>query len=65
MTTFDALIKFVDGTEKIITKVDDFSVEPERQCFFVKKNGYIIFIPIDRVLYLGRKFDLEEPPCNT
>lgn len=60
MVTYDVLIKFVDGTTKTILGVNDFVANRDSECFLIEKNGYRIFIPIERVLYIGRAFDIAE-----
>lgn len=60
MVTYDVLIKFVDGNSKTISGVNGFAANTDSQCFIVEKNGYRIFISIERVLYIGRAFDIGE-----
>ena len=60
MVTYDVLIKFVDGTQKGISGANDVTVNVEQKIFKVEKNGYCIFLPMENILYIGRKFDLEE-----
>lgn len=58
MKTFDVIVKFKDGTEKVIASVSDYSKGED--CFVVVKNGYRAFFPTENVLYIGRSFDLED-----
>lgn len=56
---FNILIKFKDGTEKIITDATEYGANNDNGCFYVIKNGYRQFIPKENVLYIGREFDLK------
>ncbi len=60
VSSFEVLICFVDGSEKVIKGATDYCLDPEKSCFVITKNEYRIFVPSDKVLYLGRKIDIKE-----
>lgn len=57
---YDVLVHFVDGSEKKISGVTTYTLKSEVKAFLVEKNGYVIMIPVDNVLYIGRFFDLKD-----
>lgn len=57
MTHYDLLIIFTDGSNKIISEVEETRAEGD--LFMFLKNGYWGFLPQKNVRYLGRKFDWE------
>lgn len=54
---FDLLIIYNDRTEKTIKEVENYGVKTECKCFYFEKKGCIGFMPIDNILYIGRKSD--------
>jgi len=57
---YDVLVHFTDGSEKKISEVTTYTLKSEVKAFLIEKNGYIIMIPVDNVLYIGRFFDLKD-----
>lgn len=58
--SFDLLIIYHNGNEKIIKHVNDYGVSDSDGCFYYEKNGFRSFIPVNRVLFFGRLFDYVE-----
>lgn len=54
LETFDLLIIYNNGDERIIYNVNDYRIEPEKGVFVFDKNGYRHFVPIANVMYFGR-----------
>ncbi len=53
--TFDVLVLFTDGTEKVIENVDNFDYIPGEGLFWVTINSWRSFIPVKDVKFLGKK----------
>ena len=58
--SFDLLIIYHNGNEKIIKHVNKYGVLDSTGCFYYEKNGFRSFIPVNRVLFFGRLFDYVE-----
>ena len=56
--TYELIIKFVDGTSKIINGVSGYEILKESSMVKVTKNGYNQFFNKDFVMYVGRTFDI-------
>lgn len=57
MVSYDILIVFKEGSQKIISGVEEAKTEDD--LFMFKKNGYWGFLPKENVRYFGRRFDWE------
>lgn len=57
----DVLIVFTDGTERVITKVTDYELNDNVDCFFINKNDHKIMIPRQNVKIIGYRDDLLKP----
>ena len=57
MGSYDLLVIFTDGSEKIISKVEEAGIKDD--VFGFKKNGYWGMLPKENVRYFGRLFDWE------
>lgn len=57
---YDLVIKFKDGSIKIIKSVTNFTANYEGKIFIVEKNGYKSFFPMENIIYIGREFDLKD-----
>ena len=55
--TFNLLIKYANGEEKIVKDVEGYKFNYDQKCFVFEKNGYRGFVPMNEVLYFGRKYD--------
>lgn len=59
MTCTDLLIIFTDGSEKVITDVNDWGFNTEGGNFYFIKNNYRAFLPKENIKFFGRRFDYE------
>lgn len=57
--TFELLIVYKSGENKVVPGVTDYGINSEG-CFYFMKNGYCSFITKENVIYFGRRFDYEE-----
>lgn len=57
--TFELLIVYKTGKNKVVPGVSDYGVNNEG-CFYFVKNDYRSFITKENVIFFGRKFDYEE-----
>ena len=57
MFTYDLLIIYKDGKEKVVKNVENYRVKAETGCFEYEKNNYRSFVPIKSVRFFGREFD--------
>jgi hypothetical protein len=53
---YELLIRFTDGTHKIVHDVENYGMSVY-DCFFFVKNGYRSFVPKANVIFFGRNFD--------
>lgn len=58
--SYSIVIAFKKGDKKIIHGVTNYSIDAENRYAKVEKNGYRQFFNFDEILYIGRKFDLED-----
>jgi hypothetical protein len=58
--TSDILIVFAGLIQKTIVNVSGYGVNFEGRYFWFDKNGHKGFIPIEGVMFFGRKFDYME-----
>ena len=56
----DLLILFVNGTDLVVTDVEDFYYNEDTKMFAYKKDGWKSFVPREAVLYFGRTRDYHE-----
>lgn len=55
--TFDLLIIFEDGTEKVIESVTSYGIHESTRCFYYVKSNYKSFFPAENIRFFGRYFD--------
>ena len=55
MKSFGLLIIFKDGTKKVIHDVEDYGVLETGSVFNITTNKCNVFVPIDNVIYLGKR----------
>lgn len=60
MTTYNVIIKFIDGEELIVHNVCDVVHDKPSNTYYIKKNGYFQFFNGSQIKYIGREFDLKE-----
>lgn len=58
--TYDLLIIYADGTQKIVKGVSGYKVNQETGCFVYTKNDYNAFLPIESVRFMGKWLDYNE-----
>lgn len=56
---YELEIKFADGSKMVLSGCSNYECVQEKNIYYVVKNGYKIFINQDQVVYIGRKFDIE------
>lgn len=54
---YDLLIIYNDKTKHIVKHVSNYSIIDD--CFTYEKNGYRSFVPKDKVIFFGRRFDYD------
>ena len=62
MSVFEIKVIFIDGTEKILSDVADFGYNKDTGVYYAVKNGYKVFFNPSQVMYIGRKFDIDNEP---
>lgn len=57
MESYDLLIIYNDGTEKVVKNINHYEFSEKSNCFCYEKNGYRSFVPVGALRFLGREFD--------
>ena len=55
-------IKFIDGSEMVITDADNYGYNIDSQTYYVIRFGAKIFFNPSQVKYIGREFDINNAP---
>ena len=55
--TFDLLIIYKTGEEKIVGGVSSYDITDNGKCFVYVKNGRRGFVPVDSANFFGKEFD--------
>lgn len=58
--SYTLVVAFKRGAKKEINGVSDYIFDTSSRFVKVVKNGYFHFFNFDEILYIGRKYDLEE-----
>lgn len=56
---YDLLIVWNDGERKVIKGVKEYKHSLDSKMFYFDKNGFLGFVPVDKVRYFGRRFDYD------
>lgn len=57
--TYELEIKFINGSKMVLSGCSTYGYVQEKNIYYVVKNGYKILFNQNQILYIGRKFDIE------